>query len=166
MYISSSCCFFVSMAKPPAGAQTKEQTLNNCAVLLWFARKIKPRSARGRNFARFHRYICGGGEGEAMPRSIIIDTDPGIDDAVAILLALASPELEVLGIVAVAGNVPLATTARNARSIVELAGRPELPVYAGCPRPFGGKPLDAERSHGSSGLGDLVLPVPAQPPRA
>ena len=101
-----------------------------------------------------------------MPRSIIIDTDPGIDDAVAILLALASPELEVLGIVAVAGNVPLATTARNARSIVELAGRPELPVYAGCPRPLGGKPLDAERSHGSSGLGDLVLPVPAQPPRA
>ena len=101
-----------------------------------------------------------------MPRSIIIDTDPGIDDAVAILLALASPELEVLGIVAVAGNVPLATTARNARSIVELAGRPELPVYAGCPRPLGGKPPDAERSHGSSGLGDLVLPVPAQPPRA
>ena len=100
-----------------------------------------------------------------MSHPIIIDTDPGIDDAVAILLALASPELEVLGIVAVAGNVPLATTARNARSIVELAGRPELPVYAGCPRPLGGKPLDAERSHGSSGLGDLVLPVPAQPPR-
>jgi purine nucleosidase len=100
-----------------------------------------------------------------MPRPIIIDTDPGIDDAVAILLALASPELDVLGLVAVAGNVPLATTAKNARSIVELAGRPELPVYAGCPRPLGGKPLDAERSHGSSGLGDLVLPDPAQPPR-
>ena len=97
---------------------------------------------------------------------IIIDTDPGIDDAVAILLALASSELEVLGLVAVAGNVPLATTAKNARSIVELAGRPELPVYAGCPRPLGGKGLDAERSHGSSGLGDLVLPAPAQMPRA
>src|SRR5260370_12432719 len=100
-----------------------------------------------------------------MPRPIIIDTDPGIDDAVAILLALASPELDVLGIVAVAGNVPLAATACNACSIIELAGRPELPVYAGCPRPLGGKPLDAERSHGSSGLGGLVLPAPAQPPR-
>ncbi len=88
-----------------------------------------------------------------MARKIIIDTDPGQDDAVAILLALASPELEVLGIVPVAGNVPLATTARNARSIVELAGRPELPVYAGCPRPLGGKPLASERSPGTSGLG-------------
>src|SRR5258706_4308980 len=112
-------------------------------------------SARRRTFARVG----------AMPRPIIIDTDPGIDDAVAILLALASPELEVLGLVAVAGNVPLATTARNARSIVELAGRSELPVYAGCPRPLGGRPLDAERSHGSSGLGDLVLPAPVTPPR-
>jgi purine nucleosidase len=101
-----------------------------------------------------------------MPRPIIIDTDPGIDDAVAILLALASAELDVLGIVAVAGNVPLATTERNARSIVELAGRPEVPVYPGCPRPLGGKPLDAARSHGSSGLGDLVLPAAVQPPRA
>ena len=101
-----------------------------------------------------------------MPHPIIIDTDPGIDDAVAILLALASPEFEILDIVAVAGNVPLATTAQNARSILELAGRPELPVYAGCPRPLGGKPLLAERSHGSSGLGDLVLPAPAQMPRA
>jgi purine nucleosidase len=99
-----------------------------------------------------------------MPRPIIIDTDPGIDDAVAILLALASPDLDVQGIVAVAGNVPLAVPAKNARSIVELAGRPDLPVYAGCPRPLGGKPLDAERSHGSTGLGDLVLPAPAQPP--
>src|SRR5205807_5396105 len=160
MYISSSCCFFVSMAKPPAGAQTKEQTLNNCAVLLWFARKIKPRSARGRNFARFHRYICGGGEGEAMPRPIIIDTDPGIDDAVAILLALASPELDVLGLVAVAGNLPLAATARNALCIVELAGRLELPVYAGCPRPLGRPLIDVESAHGAGGLGDLVLPPP------
>ncbi|MGC2412345.1 MAG: nucleoside hydrolase, partial [Stellaceae bacterium] len=60
-----------------------------------------------------------------MPRPIIIDTDPGIDDAVAILLALASPEFDVLGLVTVAGNLPLAATAKNARSLVELAGRPE-----------------------------------------
>jgi purine nucleosidase len=100
-----------------------------------------------------------------MPRPIIIDTDPGIDDAVAILLALASPELDVLGLVAVAGNVPLTATERNARSIVALAGRPDLPVYGGCPRPLGRQPLDAARSHGSGGLGDLVLPPPAAPAR-
>src|SRR5712692_1267910 len=97
-----------------------------------------------------------------MPRPIIIDTDPGIDDAVAILLALASPEIEVLGLVAVAGNVPLAATSRNARALVELAGRPDIAVYAGCPRPIGPNRLDAERAHGAGGLGDLVLPEPAQ----
>ena len=68
-----------------------------------------------------------------MRRRIIIDTDPGIDDAVAILLAFAAPEeLEVLGIVGVAGNLPLALTERNARRVCELAGRPDIPVYAGC----------------------------------
>ena len=96
-----------------------------------------------------------------MPRPIIIDTDPGIDDAVAILLALASPELAVLGLVAVAGNLPLAATARNARSIVELAGRPGVPVYAGCPRPMGPDRADAKHAHGVAGLGDLALPEPA-----
>src|SRR5207237_3332506 len=100
-----------------------------------------------------------------MPRPIIIDTDPGIADAVAILLALASPELEVLGLVAVAGNVPLAATARNASAILELAGRSDIPVRAGCLRPLGPNRLAAERSHGSSGLGDLILPEPAQPLR-
>ncbi len=100
-----------------------------------------------------------------MPQPIIIDTDPGIDDAVAILLALASPELEVQGLVAVAGNLPLAATATNARAIVELAGRPEIAVYAGCPRPIGGNRVSAEHAHGASGLGDLVLPMPALPAR-
>jgi purine nucleosidase len=98
-----------------------------------------------------------------MPRPIIIDTDPGIDDAVAILLALASPELEVLGMVAVAGNAPLAVTAQNARRLAELAGRPELPVYAGCPRPLGRKRADAGHAHGDGGLGDLALPPAALP---
>ncbi|MGE5271248.1 MAG: nucleoside hydrolase [Thiohalocapsa sp.] len=101
-----------------------------------------------------------------MARPIIIDTDPGIDDAVAILLALASPELEVLGLVAVAGNVPLAITARNAAAILELAGRGDIPVHAGCPRPLGPDRLAAERSHGNEGLGDLVLPAPARMPRS
>ena len=100
-----------------------------------------------------------------MPRPIIIDTDPGIDDAVAILLALAAPELEVLGLVAVAGNLPLAATARNALGILELAGRPEIAVHAGCPRPIGRARVDAEHAHDEGGLGDLVLPPPAAPLR-
>ncbi|HKS89625.1 MAG TPA: nucleoside hydrolase, partial [Stellaceae bacterium] len=100
-----------------------------------------------------------------MARPIIIDTDPGIDDAVAILLALASPELSVEALVAVAGNLPLAATAANARGIVELAGCPELPVYAGCPRPLGPTERRADSAHGEGGLGDLVLPPPDMPPR-
>ncbi|PLL13436.1 nucleoside hydrolase [Tabrizicola sp. TH137] len=86
-------------------------------------------------------------------RKIIIDTDPGQDDAVAILLALASPEeIEVLGITAVAGNVPLALTQKNARIICELAGKPELHVFAGCDRPMRRKLVTAEHVHGKTGL--------------
>jgi inosine-uridine nucleoside N-ribohydrolase len=66
------------------------------------------------------------------PRPVIIDCDPGHDDALAILLALGSPdELDVLAITVVAGNVPLALTEKNARKICELAGRTDLPVHAG-----------------------------------
>jgi len=96
-------------------------------------------------------------------RRIIIDTDPGIDDAVAILLALASPELKVEGLVAVAGNLPLAITERNARAICELAGRPDIPVYAGCSRPITRTLITAEHFHGESGLGTWTLPEPAVP---
>ena len=96
-----------------------------------------------------------------MPRPIIIDTDVGQDDAVAILLALASPaELEVLGIVAVAGNVPLALTQRNARMVCELAGRREVPVYAGCERPLHRDLVTAEYIHGKTGLDGPTLPEP------
>jgi purine nucleosidase len=98
-------------------------------------------------------------------RRIIIDTDPGLDDAVAILLALASPELEVAAIIAVAGNVPLGVTEANARAICELAGRPDIPVYAGCFRPMTRPPITAEHFHGESGLGTLVLPAPTLPLR-
>jgi purine nucleosidase len=99
-----------------------------------------------------------------MPRPIIIDTDPGQDDAVAILLALASPaELEVLGVVAVAGNVPLALTQRNARIVCELAGRPDLPVHAGCERPMHRPLVTAEYIHGKTGLDGPVLPEPTMP---
>lgn len=99
-----------------------------------------------------------------MPRQLIIDTDPGIDDAVALLLALAAPELAVRGLVAVAGNAALATTARNACALVELAGREDVPVYAGCPRPIGAGKPDGAYAHGTGGLGDLVLPEPSRKP--
>ena len=98
------------------------------------------------------------------PRKIIIDTDPGQDDAVAILLALASPdELEVLGITAVAGNVPLPLTARNARIVCELAGRTDVPVYAGCDAPLSRPLVTAEHVHGKTGLDGPVLPDPTMP---
>ncbi len=95
--------------------------------------------------------------------SVIIDTDPGQDDAVAILLALASPELEVLGITAVAGNVPLEKTARNARMVLELAGRTELPVHAGAARPLVRPLRTAEHVHGKEGLDGPELPWPETP---
>jgi purine nucleosidase len=82
---------------------------------------------------------------------IIIDTDPGQDDALAILLALASPEFEVLGITAVAGNVPLALTEKNARKICELAGKPDTKVYSGAIRPMVRNLVTAEHVHGRTG---------------
>ncbi len=94
------------------------------------------------------------------PLPIIIDTDPGQDDAVAILLALASPELEVLGITAVAGNVPLALTEKNARKICELAGRPDVKVHAGAIRPMVRSLVTAEEVHGKTGLDGPVLAEP------
>ncbi|MCI5111071.1 MAG: nucleoside hydrolase [Marivita sp.] len=98
------------------------------------------------------------------PRKIIIDTDPGQDDAVAILLALASPEdLEVLGITAVAGNVPLPLTQKNARIVCELAGKPDIPVFAGCEAPLARKLVTAEHVHGKTGLDGPTLPDPTMP---
>ncbi|MDV7269570.1 nucleoside hydrolase [Thioclava sp. A2] len=98
-----------------------------------------------------------------MTRKIIIDTDPGQDDAVAICLALASPELEVLGITCVAGNVPLPLTALNARKVCELAGRPDIKVFAGCDRPLERPLVTAEYVHGKTGLDGIELPAPTMP---
>jgi len=97
-------------------------------------------------------------------RKIIIDTDPGQDDAIAILLALASPsELEVLAITAVAGNVPLPLTLRNARVICELAGRQDVPVHGGCETPLVQTLVTAEHVHGKTGLDGADLPDPTLP---
>lgn len=102
-----------------------------------------------------------------MTAKIIIDTDPGQDDAVAILLALAAPEaIEVLGITAVAGNVPLALTQKNARIICELAGRPDVRVFAGCDRPMVQPLVTAEHVHGKTGLDGIALPDPTMPLQA
>lgn len=98
------------------------------------------------------------------PRKIIIDTDPGQDDAVAILLALASPEdVTLLGITCVAGNVPLALTSKNARIVCELANRPDVKVFAGCDAPMSRKLVTAEHVHGKTGLDGIDLPAPSMP---
>ena len=99
-----------------------------------------------------------------MARPIIIDADPGQDDAVALLVALGSPtELDVLGITTVAGNIPLALTQRNARKIVALAGRTEVPVFAGSERPLVRDLVTAEYVHGPTGLDGAELPDPQIP---
>jgi len=101
------------------------------------------------------------------PRKIIIDTDPGQDDAVAILLALASPEdVTVLGVTAVAGNVPLPLTEKNARIVCELAGKPETLVFAGCDVPMKRKLVTAEHVHGKTGLDGPKMDDPTMPLQA
>lgn len=101
-----------------------------------------------------------------MARKIIIDTDPGQDDAVAILLALASPELDILGITTVAGNGPLTRTAVNARTICEVAKKPETKVFAGSIRPLLRPLVTAEEVHGKTGLDGYDLPASTMPLQA
>ncbi len=96
-------------------------------------------------------------------RPLIIDCDPGQDDAIALLMAMASAEeFDLLSVTAVAGNVPLVKTEANARRVRDLAGRPELPVYAGCPRPMVRTPVTAEAVHGPSGIDGADLPEPSR----
>lgn len=97
-----------------------------------------------------------------MPRKIIIDCDPGQDDAVALFLAMASPdEFDILGITAVAGNVPLNLTERNVRQMCDISGRTDIPVFAGCDRPMVRELITAEKVHGNTGIDgvDVVDPV-------
>lgn len=98
-----------------------------------------------------------------MPKhQVIIDTDPGIDDALALLLACASPELDIRAVTTVAGNVGINRTTRNALQLTELAGRADIPVYRGADRPIRGAWSTIEEVHGQSGLGDVDLPAPAR----
>lgn len=98
-----------------------------------------------------------------MKRKVLIDTDPGIDDAIAILMALASDRLDVKAITTVAGNVGIANVTRNALALVELGGK-RLPVARGAVGPIAGKPIAASMVHGSDGLGGVRLPEPSSSP--
>jgi purine nucleosidase len=99
----------------------------------------------------------------SMKKQIIIDTDPGPDDGVAILTALGSPLIEVLGVCAVAGNVPLHHTVRNVRKILELAERQDVRVFAGAEAPLARPLFTAEYVHGETGFDGYELPEPTMP---
>jgi purine nucleosidase/pyrimidine-specific ribonucleoside hydrolase len=98
-----------------------------------------------------------------MSRTTIIDTDPGIDDAVAILLALVSPEFDIAGVTTVAGNIGIDTVTRNAGGILALAARSDVPVIAGAAAPLSRKGFDTADIHGSDGLGGVAFPASASP---
>jgi inosine-uridine nucleoside N-ribohydrolase len=98
------------------------------------------------------------------PFRVIIDTDPGVDDALALLLAMRSPELKIEAITPVAGNVPLELTLPNALRMVEIAGRTDIPVAAGAKSPLVRRLVTATYAHGENGLGGAVFPEPKTKP--
>ena len=91
---------------------------------------------------------------------IIIDCDPGVDDAVAIFLAIASPEIEIIGITTVAGNVELEKVHSNAKKLLTLANRLDIPLAKGCDRPLMTKTGNKTHVHGTDGLAGVLLPTP------
>jgi len=95
-------------------------------------------------------------------KKIIIDTDPGQDDALTILLALASPDIELLGVTTVAGNVPVEQTTINAIKALDLGGRPDIPVHAGASRPLLSPGVTATHVHGATGFEGADLPPPTR----
>ena len=97
------------------------------------------------------------------PLKVIIDTDPGVDDAIALLMALAWPDLNLAGITTVGGNVSLARATRNTLALLEYAGRGEVPVAMGAANPIGGRYRHAPHVHGKSGL-SRRLPEPKTGP--
>ncbi|MBD8168614.1 nucleoside hydrolase [Erwinia persicina] len=97
-----------------------------------------------------------------MVKKIIIDCDPGIDDAIAILLAIADPEIKLMGITTIAGNISVDKTFKNAREITELAGKSDIPVFKGTSRPLMFAAGKTTMVHGENGLGGIELPEPVQ----
>src|SRR5947209_4795748 len=100
------------------------------------------------------------------PSRVIIDTDPGVDDALALLFAMRSPELKIEGITPVAGNVPLELTLPNALRMVEIAGRTDIPVAVGAKTPLLRRLVTAAYAHGENGLGGAAFPEPKIKPIA
>jgi purine nucleosidase len=123
---------------------------------------LKTELLRGR--ARIYR-PTGKPWNPILPRRLIIDCDPGKDDAVALMVACASPELALEAVTTVAGNVGLERTTSNALAVLELCGRADVPVYPGCPRPILRPLRTAERVHGKSGIDGANLPPPRAAPR-
>jgi inosine-uridine nucleoside N-ribohydrolase len=117
-------------------------------------------SGQGKSHGESNR---GTGRG---PFRVIIDTDPGVDDALALLLAMRSPELKIEAITPVAGNVPLDLTLPNALRMVEIAGRTDIPVAAGARAPLMRRLVTATYAHGENGLGGAVFPEPTTKPVA
>ncbi len=115
------------------------------------------RNARAEGVPASEQSDRQGGHG---PVRVIIDTDPGVDDALALLLAMRSPELNIEAITAVAGNVPLELTLPNALRMVEIAGRTDIPVAAGAKAPLVRRLVTATYAHGENGLGGAVFPEP------
>jgi purine nucleosidase len=113
-------------------------------------------------FGTFGLFLARDGQDPAMSTTILLDCDPGIDDALAIAFAAGSPAIDLVGITSVAGNVGLAKTTANALAVASFVGLDKVPVTAGCAAPILRPALDAGHVHGSSGLGGAVLPTPAR----
>lgn len=101
-------------------------------------------------------------ESTTQPKKIILDCDPGIDDALAIMLACASPELELVGVTVTAGNSSLENGTRNALAVLHLMGRDDIPVYTGANQPLVIPARNAEDTHGGNGLGGVDLEAPSR----
>ena len=124
------------------------------------------RGVLGEAAAQAARAALPGAPPAGLPRPVILDCDPGHDDALAILLACASPALEVLAVTTVGGNAGLARTTHNALRVLTLLGRTDIPVAPGADRPLIREPLVQPSFHGESGLDGADLPEPAVPARA
>src|SRR5580692_3563160 len=127
--------------------------------------KARSRERRGGTRDRSIPSVCSpGSDGQdpAMSTTIILDCDPGIDDALAIAFAAGSAEIELAGLTTVAGNVELAKTTANALAVASFVGLGSVPVTAGCGTPLLRPALHAGHVHGESGLGGAVLPTPSR----
>jgi inosine-uridine nucleoside N-ribohydrolase len=115
-------------------------------------------------FPSYKNFTSASSANSSKPHRIILDTDPGVDDAIAIFLALRSPELHVVAVTPVCGNVPLSLTLPNALRLVEIAGRTDIPVAAGAATPLVRRLVAAKYAHGNNGLGGVDFPEPKLKP--